>query len=434
MGSGFIELMVKLYQTSREQVIVIGAGLTGSCVALGLANQGFKVALLDQDPVPMNRASRRNEGKIHLGLIYAADPSFATAHLQLQGALSFFPLLKRCIGDKVHDLQLSTPFIYLVAQDSIVSAEKLEIHYGEVTDAYRKHTAADPGLSYLGTHPEFLARRVDLEKLDNRLVTKSCAAAFETSELAIDTDQLSTLVTRAINASKNIKFYPRYKVREIDRRGDGFAVSGESTDSSWTLTSDQVVNAAWENRLKLDATLGIPPAPGWVYRLKYRVLAHLPDNMVNAPSITMVLGRYGDAVIRANGTVYLSWYPAGMLGWSNELEAPAEWQSVCSGDMRAQAPDIVDEIIAGIASWYPELGNCKPYQLDAGAIVAYGNSDVDDPESGLHDRTRVGVYSSGGYHSVDPGKLTTAPHFAFQAVENVVSFFGHHTSAVNVDK
>ena len=102
--------MIKPDQSHSKDVIVIGAGLTGSCVALELANQGFKVALLDQDSVPMNRASRRNEGKIHLGLIYAADPSLSTADLQLRGALSFPQLLKRWIGDKVHDLQLSTPF------------------------------------------------------------------------------------------------------------------------------------------------------------------------------------------------------------------------------------------------------------------------------------------------------------------------------------
>ena len=75
--------MVKSDRSLSKDVIVIGAGLTGSCVALELANQGFKVALLEQDSVPMNRASRRNEGKIHLGLIYAADPSFSSVPKQL---------------------------------------------------------------------------------------------------------------------------------------------------------------------------------------------------------------------------------------------------------------------------------------------------------------------------------------------------------------
>ncbi|MBL4702572.1 MAG: FAD-binding oxidoreductase [Phycisphaeraceae bacterium] len=430
----FIEKMVKSDRSHSKGVIVIGAGLTGSCIALELANQGIKVALLDQDSVPMNRASRRNEGKIHLGLIYAADPSFSTADLQLRGALLFFHLLKRWIGDKVHDLQLSTPFIYLVAKDSVLIPDQLEKHYEKVASAYQEQIAANSNLSYLGTCPDFMARRVDLNKLDSRLDADSFVAAFETSELAIDTDQLSDIITQAINAADNISFYPKHKAREIEQKGDGFVVSGESHGSNWSLTSEQVVNASWESRLMLDSTLGLHPPSGWLYRLKYRVMAHLPKNLINAPSITMVLGRYGDVVIRTNGTAYLSWYPAGMRGWSNELEPPLEWGPVCAGDKRAQSPGIVDEIIEGIKRWYPEVGNCKPYQLDAGVIVAYGSTDVNDPESGLHDRTCIGVFSSGGYHSVDPGKLTTAPYFAIQAAESVASFFNCQTAVVSVEK
>ena len=62
-----------------------------------------------------------------------------------------------------------------------------------------------------------------------------------------------------------------------------------------------------------------------------------------------------------------------------------------------------------------------PVSIDAGAIVAYGRSDVDDPDSGLHDRSRVGVLSDRGYHSVEPGKLTTAPLFAMQAADAVLA-------------
>jgi hypothetical protein len=37
----------------------------------------------------------------------------------------------------------------------------------------------------------------------------------------------------------------------------------------------------------------------------------------------------------------------------------------------------------------------------------------------LHGRTRVGVTSVDGYHSVNPGKLTTAPLFAELAAARV---------------
>ena len=55
----------------RSAITVLGAGLTGVATALELAKRGAQVTLLDQDPFAVNRASLRNEGKIHLGLIYA---------------------------------------------------------------------------------------------------------------------------------------------------------------------------------------------------------------------------------------------------------------------------------------------------------------------------------------------------------------------------
>ena len=58
--------------------------------------------------------------------------------------------------------------------------------------------------------------------------------------------------------------------------------------------------------------------------------------------------------------------------------------------------------------------------MDAGAIVAYGHSDVDDANSKLHDRSQIGVTSVGNYHSVEPGKLTTAPLFAVEAAARVM--------------
>ena len=77
-------------------------------------------------------------------------------------------------------------------------------------------------------------------------------------------------------------------------------------------------------------------------------------------------------------------------------------------------------LLAAIDRWYPGAAEARPLQVDAGAIVAYGQSDVDDPRSGLHNRTRVGVLSVDGYHSVDPGKLTTAPFFALHAARQVL--------------
>ena len=94
-------------------VAVIGAGLAGSCAALALSRAGMQVVVVERDVRPMNRASLRNEGKIHLGLIYALDRP--TAAQQLAGALSFRRTLRQLVGSRVHAVSIATPFTYLVA-------------------------------------------------------------------------------------------------------------------------------------------------------------------------------------------------------------------------------------------------------------------------------------------------------------------------------
>jgi hypothetical protein len=134
-----------------------------------------------------------------------------------------------------------------------------------------------------------------------------------------------------------------------------------------------------------------------------------------------VIGPYGDVVIRPDGTAYLSWYPLGLQGWTHDLAPPDSWNGPCRGEI---PPAEFDRMAAGVLreidAWYPGIAESIPLQVDAGAIVAYGHTDVGDPGSTLHDRSRIGVVSKNGYHSVEPGKLTTAPLVATQAAQCVV--------------
>ena len=59
-----------------------------------------------------------------------------------------------------------------------------------------------------------------------------------------------------------------------------------------------------------------------------------------------------------------------------------------------------------------EVDALEDVTVKGGAIVAWGATDIYDPASELHRRFEIGVTSTGGFHSVDPGKLTMAPYFA----------------------
>lgn len=407
----------------RAAITVLGAGLTGVATALELANQGVHVTLVDQDPCAVNRASLRNEGKIHLGLIYANDRTLATARLQLEGALSFRSLLHRWIGPRADTLPLSTPFVYLVARDSLLSADQLEQHYAAIESLYREHIRHDAAIDYLGTQPTRLYTRCAPGRIPKPLPADHFISAFLTSELAIDTDALAVALRDAVGESEHIDFLPGHKVISVERANGILRVEGTNREGTWRIDADQVVNALWENRIAFDRMIGVDCPMGWVHRLKYRVIAHLPIRLRGGPSATMVLGPYGDVVVRADGTAYLSWYPVGLQGWTHEISPPAAWNAPCCGEAgEAQSKSLARDILGAIDAWYPGMGESRPILVDAGAIVAYGKTDVDDASSALHDRTRVGVTSVEGYHSVDPGKLTTAPLFAKRAADQVREF------------
>jgi hypothetical protein len=56
-----------------------------------------------------------------------------------------------------------------------------------------------------------------------------------------------------------------------------------------------------------------------------------------------------------------------------------------------------------------------------------GETDIYDPRSELHKRYKIGVTSKGGYHSIDPGKLTLAPYSAEQCAERIALFASVHS-------
>src|SRR5436190_7083902 len=117
---------------TETEVAVLGGGLQGSAVALELASNGIRVDLYERETECMSQASAQNECKIHLGYVFANDPSLTTARILSKGAFSFAPLMKRCLGDDFDNIPVSSPFYYLVHNNSMVPLKALEHHYNAI--------------------------------------------------------------------------------------------------------------------------------------------------------------------------------------------------------------------------------------------------------------------------------------------------------------
>ena len=114
-----------------------GQRITGVCAALELAARGHAVDLYEQGAQLIGRASYWNEGKIHLGLVYAQDRSRRTARAMLEGALRFRPLLARWIETDTLDRAVSDPFVYAISRRTMAPPSAVSVHFRAVADLYR---------------------------------------------------------------------------------------------------------------------------------------------------------------------------------------------------------------------------------------------------------------------------------------------------------
>ena len=398
-----------------EKVIVLGAGFQGVCVALGLRHRGYSVTLIDKARDCMLRASLRNEGKIHLGFVYAKDVSSRSSALMLRSSLTFASLVEEWLGTSIDWASLkSRPFTYVIARDSMLPPEALFASYERLQKQY-VCSLDEPGTNYLGERPGELWREVSATSFAG-VINQDFAAKFvQTVEVALHVDTLRQLMRSALHSWHEIEKLYEHTVESVVRTPTGFRVEGSGIDESWRREAGIVVNCLWDGRLKLDEEIGLAPGREWVYRLKYRLLGELPQQLAALPSLSVVLGPFGDVVVNQSNQTIFSWYPTCMRGWSTDVVPPHSWETACDGRADGRVTKgIARDTLQRLDEIIPGIGHSRIDDVDAGIIFSWGRSDIDDPNSELHKRHDVGPQSYDGYFSVDTGKLTCAPLFAGQ--------------------
>lgn len=391
---------------------ILGGGLQGCCTALVLAEHGHSVVLLDKNQALLTRTATANEGKIHLGYMYAADPTLATARTMIKGALAFAPFIQRYIGGPMDMITTSTAANYVVHRDSqhssdVVSHYLADVH-GLIMDA-----AAGRESAYFGLDLSAPPRRWPSSESEVVFNPEVAVAVFETPEVAIDPLALATRLEKCIATHPRIDIQLGRRVLTAEADQSGVRVTSEHADGRAIDRFDHVVNALWDGRLALDAAMGYKPAGPWLHRLKYGITFTLPGGLERLPSITVISGPFGEVISFRNRRIYLTWYPECLRGISKEV-APPDWRT---HPLEPERSRILWGTIAGLSKILPGLSRLDCARLpDAcvkgGVIVAWGDSDIYDPASRLHQRYEVGITSFGHYHSIDPGKLTLAPYFA----------------------
>jgi hypothetical protein len=372
------------------------------------------VTVFERLAAPVAAASRWNEGKIHLGYLYGADPSLETARRVLPGGLVFGALVSRLIGADLAAHTTGEDDVYLVHRDSVVGAEALAATFAGVDALVREHADAP---RYLADASAARSRRLTAAELAGMADGREIVAGFTAPERSVDTRWIADRLAAALTAE------PRVSLRL------GVTVTGaapvEGIDGVWRVSGtpdvderfDLVLNALWDGRLAVDLTAGLAPEGAWSHRYR-RCLFVRTARPVATRSAIVGIGPFGDVKNYDGRDLDLSWYPAGLVAEGEDvtLAAPAEPTAAERAAFVAAVRARLEALMPPVAAVFREA---EVVEVGGGFVFAQGRGSIGDPASTLHRRDRFGVRRRGRYVSIDTGKYSTAPWLAARLVDEI---------------
>jgi glycine/D-amino acid oxidase-like deaminating enzyme len=396
-------------------VAVLGAGIMGSSTALQLARRGIDVTLYDQATVPFAGASRWNEGKIHLGFLYAADPTLRTARAVVEGGLDFKDQVVQLTGMSFEAVTTAVEDIYLVHRDSVISADGVQAYF-EATAAM---VAASPSAGrYLVDVSACRARRLTASELEATSAPEVVTAGFGVPERSVNTQVVADAFVEALHAEPRVSFAMEQRVDAVrpddENRSRWFVHSSAGKDGPFGA----VVNALWEGRPAVDASIGHRPDTAPQHRYRVSLFART-RTVVDTPCVVLGVGPFGDVKNYGGRDFYLSWYPLGLLARAEAIEPPAV-STMTPGARLHLARDVFDALSARLP-WVEHI-RCvaDDVRVEGGWVYSQGSGELDDPRSSVHQRSRLGVTKVGTYYSVDTGKYSVAPSLAAGLARSIV--------------
>jgi hypothetical protein len=395
-------------------VAVIGAGITGTSVALLLARRGVRVTLFEAAAGPLTAASRWNEGKIHLGHLYAADHSLETARRLLPGGLAFRPLIEELTGSSLEPVTTPDDDTYAVHRDSVVDSATTARYFELVTALAADHPDARRYLvDVRGARAVVLTKREREARFDSATVV----AAFRVPERSVSTQWVADRLLDAI-AATSVDIVANCSVRTVHqpRESPHEPLDVVSNDGR-VGPFDWVVNASWEGRLRIDQSVGLAPPPAHSHRFRLALFVRTRSPVPVGSSVVST-GPFGDIKNYNGRDLYVSWYPAGLIAEGHAVDPPpvpelatAERTSVATTTFRE-----LGKIVSGLDTVESAAAHVR---VEGGWVFAAGRGPLSDPTSTLHRRQHVGVTRRGRYVSIDTGKYSIAPWLAAQVVNDI---------------
>lgn len=393
------------------RVAILGSGIMGSSTALLLARRGASVTIFDALRQPFNRASRWNEGKIHLGFLYSADQSLQTAKRILPGGLAFKPLVEQLIGCSLSQVTTQVDDIYLCHRNSVVESDMMHGYFDQVATMVSEHPDSD---QYFVDVSNCRIERLSAYELKLVSDTPNIVAGFRIPERSVATTWVADRFIEALSAEKQIE-------QALDRRINGVHPTNSAhLDGSWIVDTsagsqgpfDFVVNSLWEGRLAVDITAGLTPIGDWSHRYRLSLFVRT-TKVVDVPNATIATGPFGDIKNYSGRDFYLSWYPTGLICDGSAI-LPPELPLFDDAARQEMSRSILERLERLLPSVRRVKERAERTTLAGGWVFAVGKGLLSTPDSALHRRSGFGIRRMGSYISVDTGKYSMAPWLARQ--------------------
>jgi glycine/D-amino acid oxidase-like deaminating enzyme len=390
-----------------RRIAILGGGMFGVCAALEMARRGQPVVVIEGADSLLEGAGRWNEGKIHLGFLYAGDPSLNTASRLVPGGLAFADVVERLIEQDIGDFATTEDDLFLVHRNSVVGAAEYATYAHRTASLIRDVSGQTGAGKYLADVRAAQARTLSSAELTDVTTSDEIVAGFAVPERSVSTLPIADRLKAAASTHPLIDVRLGAWVESVRKRDDGcldVVCAGDSVDGLDAF--DVVINGLWESRIAVDASLGIhPPAP-WTHRFRATVYGHAPD----APfrSAVVCTGPFGGVNRYGDGRVYLSWYPAELLAEGTALEPPRA-EAMLSEERKR---DVAAATMRELSRFFPGVAALTDFEVHGGWVYAVGRGSLADRASTLHQRDKFGVVQDGGYISVDTAKYSLAPWIA----------------------
>jgi len=384
---------------SAKSFAVIGGGTLGSLIALRLSNLGLNVEIFESKPELLKGASYLGEGKIHLGYTYGLSKESSYEQL-VESALTFTEDIENSICKPVDWKDItSIPFSYKVAENSLISPDEFINHGRNIINTIKQKKHLE---TYLGLPVEKI---MEFERTSER--------SFITSERSVDLEKLREIIIAEINARENITLNVNSEILLVKTDShDKYILSNNGDELEQRF--DYVINCTWEKRHLLDQIFW-DKLPDLNYRTKLYVSA---KTSLQEMACTTVLGKYGDLVIFNTGRLYGSDYLTGLTSFTNGvLPDFAERESLPEELVTKHWEYFKSRFLMEV----PALSEVVDITTFERSVVAVGDSDIDQFNSGLHQRSPHYLNRKGNYISALGTKFTTIPQLAKRIVDWISS-------------